>query len=284
MDTNANAALDATNAGEPASTLDREPAWASYAYPRDAECAETDTSAADLSARDTSARDLSPPHAPMPLLGGRDAPVAGSGPLAIAEALLRSPASVLHDVRHGRGALLALAALVLTTMLVTGLVMATFGGGLQLVLVPLKLALGVFFCAIICLPSLYVLSCLSGASQSLRETWGALLMGVALMGLLLVGFAPVVWVFSQATSSPAFMGTLHLAFLGISVAFGVGLVRRALSALNGAPVRGVGLWSVLFVLVLLQMTTTLRPLVGPFDGTIVGERTFFVAHWLSSLG
>jgi hypothetical protein len=44
------------------------------------------------------------------------------------------------------------------------------------------------------------------------------------------------------------------------------------------------LWSVLFVLVLFQMTTTLRPLVGPAEGEVFGERLFFLTHWFRSLG
>lgn len=234
---------------------------------------------------------IAPPAAPAapspvdePPLRGQDRPIAGHGPLAIVEALLKSPASIVHELREGRGALTALAALVLATMSITGLVIATFSGGLQVLLVPIKLGLGIFFCALICLPSLHVLACLSGAEQTVRQTWGVLLMGVALMGVLLVGFAPVVWVFSQASTSLAFMGALQLFSFAISCGFGLGLLRRALSALHGGAVRGLGLWAAMFVLVLLQMMTTLRPLVGPFEGTLIGERTFFLTHWVASLG
>lgn len=218
-----------------------------------------------------------------PALRGGGVPI-GKGPFAMVEALLKSPASVLQDLQGGRGALFQLSALVVATMVVTGLVMATFSGGLQVLLVPLKLSAGIFFCALICLPSLHIFSCLAGAGQSVKETWGALLMGVSLMGILLVGFAPVTWVFSQATSSSAFMGALHLMVLVLSSAFGLGLIGRALTAMNHAPVRGTRLWSVLFVLVLFQMTTTLRPLVGASDGHVFGERLFFLTHWFRSLG
>lgn len=215
-------------------------------------------------------------------LRGEAEPIEGKGPFAVVEALLKSPASVLHEIRHGRGALFKLSAIVTVTMALTGLVMAAFGGGLQFLLVPLKLSLGIFFCAAICFPSLHVFSCLAGAQQSARETWGALMMAVALMGVLLVGFAPVAWVFSQATSSPVFMGALHLMFLLISSAFAIGLLRRALTAMNQAPVRGIGTWGFLFVLVMLQLTTTLRPLVGPFDGTLFHDRLFFLAYWVGA--
>jgi len=41
---------------------------------------------------------------------------------------------------------------------------------------------------------------------------------------------------------------------------------------------------VLFVLVLFQMTTTLRPLVGEAEDHLLGERLFFLTHWFRSLG
>ena len=217
-------------------------------------------------------------------LRGNAEPISGRGPFAMVEALLKSPASVLHEIESGRGAAFRLSAVLVVTMVATGLVMAAFSGGVQLLLVPVRLSLGIFFCALICLPSLHIISCLAGAEQSVKQTWSALLMGLALMGVLLVGFAPVSWVFSQATSSVAFMGALHLAFLALSCAFGLGLVNRALSAMNRKAIPGLALWHLLFMLVLLQMTTTLRPLVGPFDGVLFHDRMFFLAHWISAAG
>lgn len=212
-----------------------------------------------------------------------DAPVLGRGVVAVVEALLKSPASILRDVREGRGASARLSLVIAASAIVVGLVTASFSGGLQFVLVPMKMLGGVFFCALICLPSLHIFSCLSGARQSLKETWGALLMGVALMGLLLLGFAPIAWIFSQATSSVAFVGGLHLLFLTLSCVLGLRLVDRTLAAMNRAPLRGLRLWSTLFVVVLFQMSTTLRPLVGAADGVKLEERLFFLTHWVKAL-
>ena len=206
----------------------------------------------------------------------------GQGPLALVEALLKAPAAILEESRQGRSMLPGLALVVSVTTSVVGLVMASFSGGLQLVLVPLKVTLGIFCCALLCLPSLHVVSCLSGAAQSIKETFLALLLGVALMGVLLVGFAPIAWIFSQATSSATVMGAVHLVFLTISCLLGLGLVKRALSAMNRDRVR-LHLWSPLFVVVVLQMTTTLRPLVGPAQEDILQPRSFFLAHWVASL-
>jgi len=223
-----------------------------------------------------------PPKAPP--LAGHDEPWTDLRVGALADALLRAPASVLAALRANPMVGARLALIVVLGLGACGLVMATFSGGLQLLFVPVKLILGMLVCALVCLPSLHVFSCLSGAQQTVRETWGAMLMGIALMGMLLVGFAPVLWIFGQATHSIALMGALHLCFFLISAGFGLGLSLRALSRMNDAPVRAGGLWAVMFVCVLLQMSTTLRPLVGPFDGVLFHERLFFVGHWFQTLG
>lgn len=212
-----------------------------------------------------------------------DAPTLTRGPLAIVEALLKSPASIVLALRGGDAVLARLSGTIAVSLAVVGLVVASFSGGLQFFLVPLKLALGIFFCALICLPSLHVFSCLSGATQSLKETWSALLMGVALTSLLLVGFAPIAWIFSQATTSVAFMGALHLVFLVISCVFGLALVNRTLTAMNASRMRWLRVWSALFLLVVFQMTTTLRPLVGAASGVGLHGRLFFFSHWLAAL-
>lgn len=222
------------------------------------------------------------PHA-EPLLRGGGAPV-GRGLLDYATALVQSPASVVDDIHRRSFTLSRLLALLVATMSITGLVVAGFSGGAQLFIVPLKLSVGMLACALLCLPSLYIFSSLAGASQSLRETAAALLMGVALIGVLLVGLAPVSWLFSQTTSSPAVMGGLHVAALLVSSWFGLGLVRRVLGVLNGRTLEGFRGWGLMFVLVILQMTTTLRPLVGPYTGELVGDKLFFAAHWAEVVG
>ena len=42
--------------------------------------------------------------------------------------------------------------------------------------------------------------------------------------LLLIGFAPVAWIFSQSTDSIAFMGALHLILWAIGISFGLRLI------------------------------------------------------------
>lgn len=231
--------------------------------------------------------DLSPPEVPRPRRSEDE--LVGIAPLTehdlapLLDALLKSPGRVVATLRERAGLELRLASIAALALVVTGLVMATFSGGLQLVAVPLKLVVGMVLASAISLPSLHVFSCLSGAEQSLRQTAGALLMGVSLMAILSVAFAPVLWLFGQATHSVALMGALHLFFFLVSAGFGLGLSHRALRAMNPRPVPGSVLWPLMFVGVMLQMSTVLRPLVGPWDGTLLHARISFLEHWAAVL-
>lgn len=202
---------------------------------------------------------------------------------AVLDALLRSPARLLGAL-HDEGAAPRLLVMSVVGLASTGLAMSSWSGGPQLVLVPIKLATLALVTALVCMPSLHVLSALSGGGQSLRETAGAMTMGVALASVLALALAPIAWVLSAATSSIAFAGALYLVVFLIAAAFGLGLVRRTLAAAAGSRVRGLGAWSVMFVVVALQLGTTLRPLVGPFDGFWLHDRASFVTHLFDCLG
>jgi hypothetical protein len=171
--------------------------------------------------------------------------------------------------------------LVAASMAMTGLVMASFSGGYQYLAVPLKLALGLLFGAGLCLPSLYIFACLTGSQHTFRGVAGALLMGLGVQALILTAFAPVAWIFSQSTSSPQFMGFLYVLMLLVSAGFGLALTGRVLAA-TGQRVRGLRVWSLMFVVVTLQLATNLRPLVGEYEGARLAEKQFFLDHWLGS--
>lgn len=230
----------------------------------------------------------SPPE-PEPVAAPRDAlrgsgAVVADGLAGIVSALVQAPANLLAEQnRPGRATVRRLVTVTLASMLVVGLVVGSFSGGMQMLVVPLKLGVGLLVCAALCLPSLYVFSSVAGAEQSLRETVLALSMGVALIGVLLVALAPVTWLFSQSVTSSAAMGAIHLLSLLAASLVGLRLLERVMRALNGRRIAGMRAWGCMFVIVMLQMTTTVRPLVGPYEGAVFGERTFFVAHWLETL-
>ena len=158
-----------------------------------------------------------------------------------------------------------------------GVVVGTFSMGTQLWVAPVKVTGGLLLSALICLPSLYIFTCLSGSQARLVEMSGLLAGLLMLMTLLLVGFAPVAWLFSQSTDSVAWMGALHLVFWFIATLFGLRFLDAGFSHSRARFSAGLNTWIVIFVLVVLQMTTALRPIVGTADSLLAFYETVFKA-------
>jgi len=204
---------------------------------------------------------------------------------AAIEALLRQPRRLLFQLRQpGAGKLIAGMLLVaLVCAAVYGVVAGTFSGGTQLWAAPVKIAGGLLVSAAICLPSLYIFTCLSGAQARLAEVGGLLAGLLMLMTILLVGFAPVAWIFSQSTESLAWMGFLHLLFWFIATLFGVRFMKQGFKHANAKSQAGVNVWIIIFLLVALQMSTALRPIIGKSDTFFPTQKKFFLGHWFDTL-
>ena len=211
-------------------------------------------------------------------------PIAGIS--AAMEAILRQPRRVMFQLRQSAssGLIAAMVLLAILCGLVYGLVVGTFSGAEQLWAAPVKIACGMLICAAICLPSLYIFSCLSGSQARFIEVIGLIAGLLLLMTLLLIGFAPVAWVFSQSTESVVAMGALHIVFWFIAAYFGLRFLAAGFRHLSAQSNAGLNVWIVLFVLVCLQMTTALRPLVGKAETFLPKEKKFFLAHWVDSFG
>jgi len=207
-----------------------------------------------------------------------------TGPVSAIEAILRQPRRALYQLR-ATGARSVIASLFLVFVicaLVYGVVVGTFSGGAQLWVAPAKIATGMLVSALICLPSLYIFSCLSGSQARLIEVVGLVSGLLGLTTILLIGFAPVAWVFSQSTSSVAVMGGLHLMFWTIATCFGWRFLRNGFAHLSAKSGGTLNVWIIIFVLVCMQMTTALRPIIGTSDRLLPAEKKFFLSHWLDT--
>ena len=191
----------------------------------------------------------------------------------------------MYEVVEGkRRTVLTLSTLILMTCLLGyGLIMGSFSAGPLLLAAPTKLTLGFLASIGICLPSLYILVCVAGCRMTAPQVCGVLLASLSLFGVFLVGFAPITWVFSQSTESPTVMGIIHLLVILVSLFFALRLLEitfRSLSSINGWVLK---LWSTMFIVVLFQMSTTLRPfLTGDSDLSpfILRSKRFFIDSWL----
>ena len=210
-----------------------------------------------------------------------------NGVAAVIESILRQPKRV-HNALRQPGAMRILASMVFVAVvcaLIYGVVVGTFSRGPQLWIAPLKIAGGLLIAAVICLPSLYIFACLSGSRAKLSEMAGLVGGLLLLMTLLLIGFAPVAWLFSESTSSIGWMGTLHLGFWVIATIFGLRFLGAGFAGTQARSQAGLHVWAVIFVLVCLQLTTALRPIIGKSDTLFPGvaEKKFFLKHWADEL-
>ncbi|MBB5036975.1 hypothetical protein [Prosthecobacter dejongeii] len=205
--------------------------------------------------------------------------------LSVTEHLLKYPGRILHACQNGQ--LQVPLRLLLSTLIsfsVFGFLLGSFSGGMQLWAAPLKVTLGICIAMLICLPSLYIFSALDGLDARLSQITTVLLTAISLAGLLLLGFAPVIWVFSTSTDSLAFMGFLGLIFWVIGLYFGSRLLLQTASVLGMQSSAYLKTWLTIFIIVTLQMSTSLRPIIGSSKNLLPDEKKFFIQHWVETLG
>lgn len=201
------------------------------------------------------------------------------------EALLRRPAELARHKASGEGStLLRFGLIALGSIVVFGFVLGTFAYGHQLWAAPLKLGAGLLFAGLICFPSLYIFSSLAGSDASAGKMGGLLAGMLALSGLLLLGFAPALWIFAQGTASFGFMGLLAITSWLVALAFSFRFLKMALRETGATQDAPLLIWISIFLLVTLQLSTSLRPILGRSDKFLTTEKKFFLAHWGEMMG
>ncbi len=161
---------------------------------------------------------------------------------------------------------------------VYGAVSGSFSGFDQIWESALKAPLIVAASLVLCLPSFLVFSTLAGATHERRRTAAALadILGVSTM--MLLALMPVTWLFSMGTQSLAFVTTLHVIAWWIGIYFVYRGLRRRFPEVRSGTWK---LWTLTFILVSLQMTTVMRPVLQRPPETPFFEqgRVFFLEHY-----
>ena len=200
------------------------------------------------------------------------------------EAMLRQPAELArHATASSQKALLTYLLLALVSMLVFGFVLGTFSYHEQLWAAPLKLAGALMFAGLICFPSFYIFTSLAGAQASVQKLAAAVCGMLAVAGLLLLGFAPAVWIFTQGTNSLGFMGAIAILSWLVALLFAFRFVRATLREHGATQFGPIFIWGVIFTLVSLQLTSTVRPILGTAPWFMTSEKKFFLQHWGESI-
>lgn len=126
---------------------------------------------------------------------------------------------------------------------------------MQMLVAPAKLTLGMIVATMICLPSLYIFISLSGIDASVLSVAGALFAAVCLCALLLIGFAPVAWIFFAIDRFHSLHGHAAFGLLDHRVRFAFD--RRDVPFRWGQKEQAhLRIWTMIFLLTCLQMTAT----------------------------
>lgn len=160
-----------------------------------------------------------------------------------------------------------------------GVIVGSFSGGIQWYMSPVKIIVGLMLAIIFCFPSLYIFICLAGIDVKPGKALLVLLSSISVFSILLVGFAPIAWVFSQSTSTVFFIGFFHLLFWFISTLFGMRVLLKSASSLKCRNMFYPLFWILIFLITSLQMMTALRPIIGTADTILPKEKMFFMYHW-----
>ncbi len=201
------------------------------------------------------------------------------------EALLRRPHALVPRLAEpGHGATAKFAGMAVISILFFGMVLGCFAKHEQLWAAPAKITAGLTVSGLICFPSLYIFATLAGARVSISQLGACLAGALALAGLLLLGFAPAVWIFAESTDSLGFMGALAIGSWLIAVLFALRFLKAAIVVTGGTQRGPLSIWSLVFLLVTLQMTTSLRPILGRSSARLTQEKKFFIQHWFDTMG
>lgn len=194
--------------------------------------------------------------------------------------LLKRPAMTVSRGREASAGRLAawLFAGGLVCSMLYGAAAGFFQGGREMLLPALKAPLIVLMSVVLCLPSFYIISSLSGAHLDGRRLWISVSGFVGMIGLLMLGLVPVVWLFSVSSTSIGFVTWLHVVFWIAMVAFAGRFLLLAVHDAGGE--NGPVLWVLLFIVVSFQVATFVRPVLwlGPGGTIFRSEKLFFIEH------
>src|SRR2546421_12769143 len=131
-------------------------------------------------------------------------PHAGN-PINLLENLLKHPGRVVHELHQKQAPILAGWLLIfgIIGIAIYGTVVGAQSGGAQMWIAPAKLGLGTLLAVLICLPSLYIFTCLGGIGAQLRSVCGALCAALCFSSVLFIRFAPRAGALSQSIHSLA---------------------------------------------------------------------------------
>ncbi|MBD2093017.1 hypothetical protein H6F67_24525 [Microcoleus sp. FACHB-1515] len=205
--------------------------------------------------------------------------------------LLRDRQSFLEEVHDGVRLKSKISALMLSSFCffaVYGAIIGTFHSPLQAISSAVKLPALYLITLLVCLPTLYIFNALFGSKQTIAQHFTYLLTAVAVISILLCGFAPVTLFFLITVNDYSFFLLLNVAIFALTGILGVSFLYQVMKPIadgeQGAKVRRsiLRFWLILYGFVGSQLGWTLRPFfgsAGQFELFRSREGSFFSGVW-----
>ena len=170
-----------------------------------------------------------------------------------------------------------------------GAILGSTHGGLQIISSAFKLPALYLLTLLICLPTLYFMDVVLGSKQTFSQYVALLLASVAMMSVMLFGFAPVTLFFRLSIDDYWFFLLLNIIVLGFTGIVGIGFFYKSMMSLIEKEQLGkasknryklITGWLFLYGFVGSQLGWTLRPFVGtpnqPFSLFREIESNFYI--------
>jgi len=186
--------------------------------------------------------------------------------------LVREPDSFFEYIRQGKNLEFLsswLATISVVCLAVFGFVIGLSHSPWQAFSSAIKMPILVMGASLVCLPALYIFSRAFGAQFHVAQVVTVVLAGVGVTALLLLGLAPVIFIFVLTSHNYPFFQLLAAGSVTVSGCMGVFYLWRGMERVNlferASPGlrRGVmGTWLILYAVVGSQMAWRLSPFVG----------------------
>lgn len=202
------------------------------------------------------------------------------GEPSIAKELLKDRESIFITIRHGNfkdvlALFIQFVLISVSGIFLYGFVMGTFHPSVEYwLLLGFKLLLVIIGSSILCLPTLYILTSLSGSDKSLPEVFILLFGKLAVVGLILFGFLPIVWFFTLSIENPSILRTVNIILIGIGFIFSIFFLGKGIRFFTEikrkrnklAVIMTLFVWLLILFGVIFQMAENVKPFFRLSEG------------------
>lgn len=214
---------------------------------------------------------------------------------AVVMYLLRERQQFLEDIREGVKLKSKIFGLLIASTLffaIYGAILGASSTWMQCLVSAVKLPALYLLTMIICFPTLYFFNVMFGSKRTFEQYLTLLMTAMAMISVLLFGFAPVSLFFLISSTNYTFFLLLNVAIMAVTGFLGVSFIYQGMHFLSEQDAEGKDIrlnilrfWLGLYAFVGSQLGWTLRPFFGspgmPFELFRNRESNFYLSLWES---